>query len=96
MEFFKAPPLTTRGGKILWAGIVPVYWSIAYIVAAAIPNFFGLSSLVAALFHVHVPADVVCRLLYQVGGAAAGGGVRSSDGDDDSDGWWVETHSERV
>ncbi|PQE23939.1 amino acid transporter protein [Rutstroemia sp. NJR-2017a WRK4] len=49
MEFFKAPPLTTRRGKILWAGIVPIYWSIAYIVAAAIPNFFGLSSLVAAL-----------------------------------------------
>ncbi|KAM3082750.1 hypothetical protein ACMFMF_002403 [Clarireedia jacksonii] len=49
MEFFKAPPLTTRGGKLLWACIVPLYWSIAYIVAAAIPNFFGLSSLVAAL-----------------------------------------------
>jgi hypothetical protein len=35
--------------QILYAMIVPIYWSIAFIVAASIPNFFGLSSLVAAL-----------------------------------------------
>ena len=34
MEFCNAPPLTTKSGKILWAAIVPVYWSIAFIVAA--------------------------------------------------------------
>ncbi|OCL03282.1 amino acid transporter [Glonium stellatum] len=48
MDIFAAPPLTTKPGKILWAVIVPVYWSIAYIVAAAIPDFFGLVSVVAA------------------------------------------------
>ncbi|KAM0143605.1 hypothetical protein ACHAO1_000706 [Botrytis cinerea] len=49
MDFFGAPPLNSHRGKLLWMSIVPVYWSIAYIVSAAIPNFFGLSSLVAAL-----------------------------------------------
>ncbi|KAI9649665.1 hypothetical protein NHQ30_002246 [Ciborinia camelliae] len=49
MDFFGAPPLSSHRGKLLWMSIVPVYWSIAYIVSAAIPNFFGLSSLVAAL-----------------------------------------------
>ncbi|KAF7886288.1 hypothetical protein EAF00_010391 [Botryotinia globosa] len=49
MDFFGAPPLSSHRGKLFWMSIVPVYWSIAYIVSAAIPNFFGLSSLVAAL-----------------------------------------------
>lgn len=49
VEFFRAPALTTRNGKILWAVIVPIYWSIAFIVAASIPNFTGLTSIVAAV-----------------------------------------------
>jgi hypothetical protein len=49
VEFFGAPPLTSRGGKILWVFIIPVYWTVAFIIAAAIPNFFALSSLIAAL-----------------------------------------------
>jgi hypothetical protein len=49
VEFFEAPPLTTRGGKILWVFIIPIYWTIAFIISAAIPNFFALSSLIAAL-----------------------------------------------
>jgi hypothetical protein len=49
VEFFRAPPLTVRRGKLLWVCIIPIYWSIAFIISAAIPNFFALSSLVAAL-----------------------------------------------
>ncbi|OBT83915.1 hypothetical protein VE02_09766 [Pseudogymnoascus sp. 03VT05] len=49
VDLFKAPPITSKRGKFLWAVITPVYWSIAFIVAAAIPNFFGLTSLIAAL-----------------------------------------------
>lgn len=48
MDLFKCPPLTTKSGKIIWAIIVPIYWSIAFIVAASIPAFFGLVSVVAA------------------------------------------------
>lgn len=31
---------------------MPLFWSLAFILAAAIPNFFGLTSLTAALFFV--------------------------------------------
>jgi len=48
VDFCKAPPLTVRSGKILWAIIVPIYWTIAYIISSAIPDFFGLTSMVAA------------------------------------------------
>lgn len=49
MELLRAPPLTSRGGKMLWAVIVPIYWSLAFIIAAAIPDFVGLTSIVAAV-----------------------------------------------
>ncbi|GFP59171.1 hypothetical protein ACSS6W_007843 [Trichoderma asperelloides] len=49
MEMFKAPPLTTKGGKILWAVLVPIYWIIAFIIAGSIPDFFGLTSVTAAV-----------------------------------------------
>jgi len=49
MEFFDAPSLLTRSGKILWACIVPIYWTIAFILAASIPDFFGLTNMTAAI-----------------------------------------------
>lgn len=52
IEFFDFPPLTTRRGKHIWAVVVPLFWSLAFILAAAIPDFFGLTSLTAALFFV--------------------------------------------
>ncbi|KAJ9272090.1 hypothetical protein DTO212C5_1853 [Paecilomyces variotii] len=48
VELLKAPPLTTTVGKLLWAGLIPVYWGIAFVVGAGIPNFSGLTSVVAA------------------------------------------------
>ncbi|KAJ9224430.1 hypothetical protein DTO027B5_5915 [Paecilomyces variotii] len=48
MDLFRAPPLTHKGGKILWAIIVPIWWSIAYVVAAAIPDYFGFVSVISA------------------------------------------------
>lgn len=49
VELFRAPPLDTKTGKLFWVGMIPVYWSIAFIIAAAIPDFSGLTGLVAAL-----------------------------------------------
>jgi hypothetical protein len=49
MEFFHAPPLQTQRGKLLWAIIVPIYWSIAFMLAASIPDFFGLTNMTAAV-----------------------------------------------
>ena len=48
VEFFKAPPLNVKSGKILWAVIVPIYWSICYVIGAAIPDFSGFTAIVAA------------------------------------------------
>lgn len=49
MELLRFPPLTSRMGKFLWAIIIPIYWAIAFVLAAAIPNFSGLTSVVAAI-----------------------------------------------
>ncbi|KAF7177776.1 hypothetical protein CNMCM7691_006210 [Aspergillus felis] len=49
VEIFRCPPLTTRGGKLFWVILVPVYWGIAFALAAGIPNFSGLTSVVAAV-----------------------------------------------
>ncbi|KAG0645681.1 hypothetical protein D0Z07_8572 [Hyphodiscus hymeniophilus] len=48
IDLFNFPPLTTRNGRIIWATIVPIYWTIAFIIAASIPDFFGLVGVVAA------------------------------------------------
>lgn len=48
LELFKAPPLGTRTGKLLWIAVVPVYWGTAFVIAAAIPQVSNLSGLIAA------------------------------------------------
>lgn len=48
MDLFDAPPLTTKTGKILYACIVPVWWSIGFIIAASIPDYFGFVSVISA------------------------------------------------
>jgi hypothetical protein len=49
IEFLHAPPLDSKKGKWLWVGLVPIYWGIAFILAAAIPNFSNFTNFVAAL-----------------------------------------------
>ncbi|KAI1139452.1 transmembrane amino acid transporter protein-domain-containing protein [Hypoxylon sp. FL0543] len=44
------PDLTTRTGKIWWATLVPVYWVVAFLVGAAVPQFSYVVGLVGALF----------------------------------------------
>ena len=48
MDLFNAPPLITRRGKIFYACIVPVWWIIAFIIAASIPDYFGFVSVISA------------------------------------------------
>ena len=49
MELLKAPPLTEKKGKLIWVGMVPAYWLIAFVIAAAVPQFSNISALVAAV-----------------------------------------------
>ncbi|CAL5868129.1 uncharacterized protein PFLUO_LOCUS2353 [Penicillium psychrofluorescens] len=48
LDILKAPPLTTRRGKIIYGLLVPVWWIIAFIIAAAIPDYFGFVSVMSA------------------------------------------------
>ena len=44
------PHLGSRTGKVLWAVIlVPVYWSLAFLIATAIPQVSNLGGLIAAM-----------------------------------------------
>jgi hypothetical protein len=48
VEIFRAPPLTVRGGKIAFGLLIPLYWGAAFVLAAGIPNFSGLTGVVSA------------------------------------------------
>jgi hypothetical protein len=48
MDIFNAPPLVTTTGKIIYAAIVPVWWATAFVIAAAIPDYFGFVSVISA------------------------------------------------
>jgi len=48
-EFLNFPPLTSKKGKFIWVGLVPIYWGIAFVVCAAIPAFSAVSGLVGAV-----------------------------------------------
>lgn len=49
VELFRAPPLTTKAGKFVWVGLVPIFWAIAFVIASGIPDFSGLTGVVAAI-----------------------------------------------
>ncbi|KAH7910080.1 transmembrane amino acid transporter protein-domain-containing protein [Hygrophoropsis aurantiaca] len=47
-ELFNAPPLTSPRGKWLFGGTVIVYWSLAFVIGSAIPQFSNITALVGA------------------------------------------------
>ncbi|KAL8711779.1 MAG: hypothetical protein Q9225_007071 [Loekoesia sp. 1 TL-2023] len=49
MDLFGFPSLAKKSGKLLWVAFVPIYWGLAFVVAAAIPSISNLSGLIAAL-----------------------------------------------
>jgi hypothetical protein len=48
VDIFHAPPLVARYGKIIYACIVPFWWATAYVIAAAIPDYFGFVAIISA------------------------------------------------
>ncbi|RYC55632.1 hypothetical protein CHU98_g10573 [Xylaria longipes] len=48
VDIFRAPLITSKGGKIFYAAIVPVWWSIAFVIAAAIPAYVYFVSIISA------------------------------------------------
>lgn len=47
-DLFHFPPLDAKAGKWIWVAIVPIYWGLAFVVAAAIPQISYISAFVGA------------------------------------------------
>ncbi|KAG0650724.1 hypothetical protein D0Z07_2310 [Hyphodiscus hymeniophilus] len=49
IDLLNLPPLSSKKGKWIWVGLVPIYWSIAFLIGSAIPQVSNLSGLVASI-----------------------------------------------
>ncbi|KAH7925765.1 hypothetical protein BV22DRAFT_406117 [Leucogyrophana mollusca] len=49
VELFGAPELTAKRGKYYFAVSVLVYWTLAFVIGSAIPQFSNISALIAAV-----------------------------------------------
>ncbi|SMY20149.1 unnamed protein product [Zymoseptoria tritici ST99CH_1A5] len=49
-DVFHFPALDTKKGKLVWMVLVPIYWALAFIFAAAIPQLSNLAAFVGAAF----------------------------------------------
>ena len=47
-DLLGGPELASKKGKIFWIFMVPIYWSAAFVIASAVPQFTNISSMVAA------------------------------------------------
>ena len=79
MDILNAPPLITRQGKIFYAVIVPIWWSIAFIIAAAIPDYFGFVSVMSASTLLNLTYTL--PPLFAVGYDIQNNAVRESEGE---------------
>lgn len=52
-QVFNFPPISTTKGRIAWYCFGPVYWILAFVIAASVPNLSGIVSLVGALFMIN-------------------------------------------
>ena len=48
MDYFRFPNLGTRAGKSAWIADAPIYWAVAFLIAAAVPQASNLSGFIAA------------------------------------------------
>lgn len=44
------PPIITKKGKLLWFVLGPLYWILAFIIAASVPNLNGIVNFVGGIF----------------------------------------------
>ncbi|KAK2749089.1 hypothetical protein FQN55_003791 [Onygenales sp. PD_40] len=81
---FNFPQITTKKGRIMWYILGPIYWIIAFLVAAAVPNLNGISGLVGALlilnFTYTFPAFLYVGYRCQVDAALPGEGFDPTTG----------------
>lgn len=77
-EAFHFPEITTKKGRWMWYALGPIYWALAFVVAAAVPNLNGISGIVSSLlilnFTYTFPAMVFIGFMCQVGAELPGEG----------------------
>lgn len=82
IEVFQAafgfPSIMTKRGRFMWYALGPLYWIVAFIVAASVPNLNGISGLVGALlilnFTYTFPAILYVGFNCQIGARLPGEG----------------------
>ncbi|OAA57266.1 Transmembrane amino acid transporter family protein [Cordyceps fumosorosea ARSEF 2679] len=52
-EMFNFPPIASSRGRWMWYALGPLYWIIAFLIAAAVPNLNGIVGFVGGLFAVN-------------------------------------------
>lgn len=50
---FKFPPIVTKKGRVLWTILGPIYWVLAFILAAAVPNLNGIVNVISGLLSIN-------------------------------------------
>lgn len=48
-EILHFPPVASKRGRWIWYALGPLYWIIAFVVAAAIPNLNGIVNLIGGI-----------------------------------------------
>lgn len=77
-EILHFPSITTKKGQWLWIGLGPVYWIVAFVVAAGVPNLNGLVGFTGGIFGLNftysLPGIIYVAYVIQEGAALPGEG----------------------
>lgn len=77
-EVLHFPSIASKKGRLMWYALGPMYWIIAFLVAAAVPNLNGVSGFVGALlilnFTYTFPAILYVGYMCQLGAVLPGEG----------------------
>ncbi|KAK3671610.1 hypothetical protein LTR78_008533 [Recurvomyces mirabilis] len=47
-DIFRFPSLDKKMGKIIWVVLIPIYWGLAFVIAAAVPQIANMTAFVGA------------------------------------------------
>lgn len=87
VELFKMPALTKKSGKIIWVILIPIYWALAFVIGAVIPNFNALVGVVGAICIIQFTYSLP-PLLY-IGAKSMVNAIQAGEGYDEATGTMV-------
>lgn len=83
-EIFNFPNIVTKKGRIMWYILGPIYWIVAFLIAAAVPNLNGIVNFIGGLlslnFTYSFPALVYLGYLIHEGATLEGEGFDAVTG----------------